>query len=346
MKTLKAKDKVFNISLITMFIILIFILIMSLGLGAMDLSFTDCAKILFGKIFNKEILSSFKANEIAVIWDIRLPRILTSIFVGMSLSLCGVIFQGVLSNPLADPYTIGVSTGAAFGASLAIVISLFTGIFIPTGLSAFLFAVITLILVIFISFKSGGFITSNLIISGIILSNIFSSLISFLKILAGENVGAIVFWLMGSFSACSRSDLIILFPVFVIVFLISMFYAKDLNIISLGDETAKSLGINPFKTRLIYLIAGSVLTAICVSICGVIGFVGLIVPHLLRFVTSSDNKVLIPLSALTGGILLCLADNITRVCFVGEVPVGVLTTVIGGPFFIYVFLRKDKNYEN
>ena len=158
--------------------------------------------------------------------------------------------------------------------------------------------------------------------------------------LAGEDVGAIVFWLMGSLAAKSWNDAMLLMGSVVVFGTASVIFAKELDIMSLGDDTAHSLGINTEKMRTFYLIVGAALSAVCVSVCGVIGFVGLIVPHLLRFWLTSSNRVLIPLSALTGAILLSLADNAARIIASGEIPVGVITTLIGGPFFIYIFTRR------
>ncbi len=317
------------------------LLIFSLAMGAMEIRPDTIIRILAGKISGKsEILESIKANQIAVVWEIRLPRILCGLFVGSGLAISGCIFQSLLRNPLADPYTIGVSTGAAFGASLAILLNITFGFFLSSTAFAFTFAFFTLVLVILIAQKGGGMFTSNLILSGIIISSILSSGISFIKMIAGENVSAIVFWLMGSLPSRQWSDIRLVAPVVLIGGLIAWIFADDLNIMVLGDESAQTLGVNTQRTRLIYLIIGSAITAACVSVSGIIGFVGLIVPHILRFWTTGNNRILIPLSAVTGSLILCLADNTVRLISNSEIPVGVLTTLIGGPFFIYIFLKK------
>ena len=217
------------------------------------------------------------------------------------------------------------------------------GVFFSTTAFAFLFAFLTLIFVILIAQKGGGMLSSNLIISGIIVSSILSSGISFIKMIAGENVSAIVFWLMGSLSSRQWSDVKLVAPIVLIGGLIAWIFADDLNIMVLGDETAQTLGVNTRRIRLLYLIVGSSVTAACVAVSGIIGFIGLIVPHTLRFWISGNNRVLLPLSALTGALILSLADNATRLFSTSEIPVGVLTTLIGGPFFIYIFLRKTGN---
>ncbi|MEM0528748.1 iron ABC transporter permease [Zongyangia sp. HA2173] len=320
---------------------ILLLLVAFVGMGAMNLGFAETWDILLGKITGDAgRLAVHGANEVAVVWEIRLPRILCGILVGMGLSVAGVIFQSLLRNPLADPYTLGVSTGAAFGASLAILLALTAGIVVSTTAMAFLFAFLTLVVVILISKKGGGIASSNLIIAGIIVSAILSSGLSFMKMVAGEDVSAIVFWLMGSLASREWGDVAIVAPVVLLGSLIAFGFAGDLNVMVLGDKSARNLGVNTGRIRLLYLILGSCITAACVAVSGIIGFVGLVVPHMLRFWLTSDNRLLLPLSGLLGGLLLSVADNATRLLSVSEVPVGVLTTLIGGPFFIYVFIKR------
>lgn len=322
-------------------------LLLSLGMGAMSIPPGRVAGILWGRLAgNTDLLAAFAPNEVAVVWEIRLPRILCGLFVGMGLSAAGVIFQSLLRNPLADPYTLGVSTGAAFGASLAIYMGVAYGVSVPTAPPAFLFAFLTLLAVIGIARRGGGMLSSSLVIAGIIVSAVLSSGISFLKMLAGENVSAIVFWLMGSLSSRSWADVALIALVVLLAGGTAWCFADDLNVMTLGDETAQALGVNVRRTRVLYLVLGSCVTAACVAVSGVIGFVGLVVPHILRFSLTSDNRALLPLSALLGGLLLLAADSATRLLSSGEIPVGVLTTLLGGPFFIYIFLRRPKGGDD
>lgn len=319
------------------------VLIFSVGVGAMNIPFGRVADIIFSKLTgNGERLAGFRQNEIAVIWEIRLPRVLAGYLVGAGLAAAGVVFQALLGNALADPYTLGVSTGAAFGASLMIVINLMLSKTYPLVPSAFLFAALALMVVMMMAEKGGGLKASNLIIAGMIVSAVLSSAISFLKMLAGENVSAIVYWMMGSVSAKSWSDLVFLFPLTVLGVLIALFHASSLNVMTLGDRAAEALGVEVKRVRLGLLLAGAMITAACVSTSGIIGFVGLIVPHMLRMAVSGDNRRLLPLSYLSGGLLLMLADDAARMIGHGDIPVGVLTTLLGGPFFIYLFLRKRR----
>ncbi len=310
--------------------------------GAMNLGFMDTQKIIWAKVVgNEQMLSHYAQNEIAIVWDIRLPRIICGVFVGGGLAIAGAMFQSLLRNPLADPYTLGVSTGAAFGASIAILINILYGIYISVMFSAFVAAFITLILVIFVANRGGGLYSYNLIIAGIIIGSILSAGISFIKMMAGENVSAIIFWLMGSLASRTWINVLMVVPIVIISGVVAYIFANDLNIMTSGENNAQTLGVNTKKVRYIYLILGSCITAVCVAVSGIIGFIGLVIPHLLRYWLTSDNRILIPLCMLLGGIILSVADNFTRLLFVSEVPVGVLTTLIGGPFFIYVFITNQ-----
>jgi iron complex transport system permease protein len=315
--------------------------IFSLGLGAMNIPAERILKILRGKLGDAARWhDGIPQGMIAVVWELRLPRIISGILAGAGLSVTGAIFQGILQNPLADPYTLGISTGAAFGASLAIFLNIVLALALPAPLTALCCAALTLALVLLISRRGDGLASSNLIMAGIIVSAILSAGISFLKMLSGENVGAIVFWLMGSLSARTWNDALLLALVVPAASALAILFAPDLNILALGSRSAESLGVPVKRIRLLYLLLGAAITAVCVSVCGVIGFVGLVVPHLLRMGGASDNRLLLPLSALLGGLLLCAADTCARLLSGGEIPVGVLTTLLGGPFFLFVFVRQ------
>lgn len=337
-ESLKNERIKYKVVFIILLITLVCVFFISVSMGTMNIKIYDILNVITSKIFGFE--TDVKENICAVIWNIRIPRIICSCFVGMGLAVAGVIFQGILRNSLADPYTLGISTGASFGASFAIILNIMFEIYFPTVLAALTGAFITLFIVILIARKGNGFESSNLIIAGIIMSSVLSSGVSFMKMLAGENVGAIVFWIMGSLSAKGWNDVLFVMPVSVICTAVSVIFAEKLDIMALGDDNAKNLGVNPNKTRLLYMILGSAITAVCVSICGVIGFIGLIVPHLLRFWITARNSVIIPLSALAGAVLLMTADTFARITASGEIPVGVLTTLTGGPFFIFIFIRK------
>jgi len=315
--------------------------IIASGAGFIKTTLPEVVKVILAGISGREEVPE-GMNKILpyVVLDVRLPRILTSVIVGAGLSMAGVVFQGILLNPLADPYTLGISAGAAFGASTALLFNItFMGLY-SVPVFAFLGAVGTLAAVLFLSTQSGDVSSNSLILSGIIVAAILSAAISFLKYIADEHVSVIIFWLMGSFASKSWSEVLMTMIFVTGGGLVCLFYAGDLNILSLGDRSAVSLGVKANRLRVTLLITASLITAVCVSVSGIIGFVGLIIPHLLRFFTGADNRRLLPCSALAGAILLLAADTVTRAVLPSEVPIGVLTAIIGGPIFCYIFKKR------
>jgi len=316
------------------------------GLGVIKIPPWEIAKIIFSSLTaGGTAPAGLDDIHRAVILEIRLPRILTAVLVGAGLATAGAVFQGLLMNPLADPYTLGVSTGAAFGASLAI----FFGIFLPGGLGmltvplfALAGALLALGAVYGLALVNGTLAVTNLILSGVIVSAILSAAISFLKSMSGEGVGSIVFWLMGSFASRGWHHVFLCLLPVLAGLLICCYYADDLNVLSLGSNAARQLGVDDGKVITILLVTSSLITAACVSVSGIVGFVGLIVPHLMRMLVGPDHRILIPVSAVGGALLLSGADTVARNLLATEIPVGVLTTLLGGPFFCYIFKMKAK----
>jgi len=319
------------------------IIIISTGMGYIKVPAAAVVKVILAKLSGQsDILAKMDAVIPVVVMDVRLPRILSAAIVGGGLAVSGVVFQGILLNPLADPYTLGVSAGAAFGASLAILLNIgFLGVY-SVPLFAFLGAAATLLFVIYLSTSSGGFSSNNLILSGIIVAAILSAGISFLKYIADEQVSVIIFWLMGSFGSKTWADVGLILVFVGIGLAVFIYFARDMNLLSLGNRTASSLGVDTRKVTMILLITASLVGAVCVSVSGIIGFVGLLVPHMMRMLTGPDNRRLVPVSLLAGAILLLSADTITRAVLPNEIPIGVLTALIGGPFFCYLFRRQQK----
>jgi iron complex transport system permease protein len=279
-----------------------------------------------------------------IIMDVRLPRILTAALVGGGLALAGGVFQAILLNPLADPYTLGISSGAAFGASTAFILSIL-GFAIPVSFSvpvfAFIGAIGTLYAVFYLSAGDAKLSSNTLILSGVIVAAILSAAIGFIKYMADEEVNIIIFWLMGSFIGKSWQDVFLLLSILLPCLFFSCYFARDLNIMALGGTTADTLGVDSAKIRRRLLVSASLVTAICVAVSGVIGFVGLIVPHMLRMLTGPDNRILLLASFFSGAILLLAADTITRAVLPHEIPIGVLTALIGGPCFCYIFRKRQ-----
>jgi iron complex transport system permease protein len=329
--------------LFLLLLLLAVVIVISAGMGYIKIPFFDVMRIVGGRItgYHGWLADIDKLYPVVVV-DVRLPRILTAAIVGAGLAVSGAVFQGILLNPLADPYTLGVSAGAAFGASLAILFNIgFMGTW-SVPLLAFTGAISTLFFVIYLSSDGGGLSSNNLILSGIIVAAILSAGISFLKYVADEQVSVIIFWLMGSFGSKTWMDVILTFVCVGLGFGVFVFFSRDLNLLSLGNRTASSLGVDTKKAPLALLVTASLVSAVCVSVSGIIGFVGLLIPHIVRSVTGPDNRKLIPVSLLTGAILLLCADTVTRAVLPNEIPIGVITALIGGPFFCYIFRKRQK----
>ncbi len=284
-----------------------------------------------------------------IVFNIRFPRLLLATVVGVSLSTSGVVFQGLLRNPLADPFTLGVSTGAAFGATVAMIFGLGIGwSFGGLGLLpviCMIGAVAALLLVIQLSRSNGILMPAQMILAGIVVSTFLSALISLMKSLEEESLSAIVFWMLGSFSGRGWIHVAFACPYVLVGLFLFMAYAKELDIMTLGDNEAYHLGVDVGKTRLILLISACLSTAASVAVSGVIGFIGLVVPHLVRMIQGPNHKRLLVGSALLGAFLMVVSDLVAQNLLPGgeELPVGVITTLLGGPFFCYILsLRKGK----
>jgi iron complex transport system permease protein len=318
-------------------------IVVSTSMGYIQIPLEAVVKIILTKISGRvSLIDGLDKLFPVVVIDVRLPRILSAAIVGGGLAISGVVFQGILLNPLADPYTLGVSAGAAFGASLALLLNIGMLGSYSVPLFAFVGAVATLVFVIYLSSSSGGVSSNNLILSGIIVAAILSAGISFLKYVADEQVAVIIFWLMGSFGSKTWMDVTLILLLVGLGFGVFIFYARDLNLMSLGNRTASSLGVDTRKVTITLLVTASLVAAICVSVSGIIGFVGLLVPHMMRLITGPDNRRLVPVSLLAGAVLLCVADTITRAVLPSEIPIGVLTALIGGPFFCYLFRKQHR----
>jgi iron complex transport system permease protein len=310
------------------------------GSGFLKIPLGEVMGILISQLGAGEAAARLGEMAPVVVVDVRLPRILTAALVGGGLAISGAVFQGILLNPLADPYTLGVSAGAAFGAALALICN-FTllGTWSVPAL-AFAGAVATLLAVVCLAGMDDDFSSSSLILSGIIVAAILSAGVSFLKYLADEQVGIIIFWLMGSFASKGWADVGLAAAAVGPGATLFFFFSRDLNLLALGSRTAGSLGVSPRKIALILLVGASLVAAVCVAVSGIIGFVGLLVPHMVRFITGPDNRRLIPVSLLAGALLLLGADTVTRAVLPQEIPIGVVTALIGGPFFCAIYRRR------
>lgn len=285
---------------------------------------------------------TWSETDAIIVYQIRLPRTFLALLVGSDLAVAGVAMQALFKNPLADPYILGASSGAGFGAALVISLGLLSAIFVP--LAAFAGAVIASFAVYALSMIGPRSSVSLLLLSGIALSTLFSALISYLMFLSGSNLHQLVFWLMGGLWASRWEYVEITLPVILVGTVILYAYARDLNLMLSGEESAQHLGVAVESLKKILLVTVSFVVGVAVAFCGIIGFVGLIVPHVVRTFTGPDHKALIPASALFGGILLIWADIIARSAIPGsEVPVGIITALLGAPFFMYLVRSRRKN---
>ena len=292
----------------------------------------------------KTILSPFipslavSPQVTSIVFNIRLPRIIASLVVGASLAVAGASFQGIFQNPLVSPDLLGVSQGAAFGAAIAILLNM-GNFFIQ--LSAFVFGIISVAItyVISKSYRAGGILL--LVLSGTAVSAFFNALVSGAKFMADpyDKLPQIVYWLMGSLSSVNFDKLAMIVIPLIIGIAVIMILRWHLNVLSMGDEEAQSLGLNPNNLRILIITACTLVTSAAVSISGIIGWVGLVVPHMTRIIVGPDHKILLPASLSIGASFLLLIDNISRTAISIEVPIGILTAIIGVPIFLYL-LRK------
>jgi iron complex transport system permease protein len=318
----------------------------SLSVGSAHISEKIVWKVLLDKFFFAHAgLPSVQSDPTSVIiWQIRLPRILLSALVGAALSAAGVAYQGVLRNPLADPFILGVSSGASLGAAMVMILGWQAALLgqwtLP--LVAFLSGLLTLGAVYGLAQMKGRVQVESLILAGVVIQALISAVLSFLLTIAKEKLPAVLFWMMGSFSLADWSYIKILIPLSCTGIVIIWVFSGSLNVLSLGEETASYLGVPVTMVRIVLLVTASLLTGAAVSFSGVIGFVGLIIPHMVRLLFGSDHRVLLPLSVGGGALLLVIADTLARTLLDGiELPIGIFTALLGAPFFGYL-LRKVK----
>jgi len=312
-------------------LISIITIVVSLGIGPYRIAPIDVIKCL---------IEPKNSVNTTIVWDIRLPRVLFAFFVGAGLSVAGSAYQAMFKNPLVSPDILGVSGGAAFGAALAILVF---NHFYFVQIFAFVFGLIAVYMAYFLAKLKYDLPILNLVISGIIVGSFFSALLGIIKYLADPNnqLPQIVFWLMGSFANVSFSA----WGAFVIIALcVLLLYLLrwQLNIVAFGDDEAKSLGLNITLLRKLIILLSSLITAASVAIVGIIGWVGLVIPHISRLLVGSDNKKVIPTSIFVGGIFMVLMDDLARSLISGEIPIGILTSLIGAPFFAWLYKTQKR----
>jgi iron complex transport system permease protein len=329
------KDKLnYKMLLIMGIIFTIIISIISIMIGNIEISLTKVIKIIFQDRSNVE-------NYIkTIIFDVRLPRIIMAVLIGMMLASSGVVVQNVFQNPLADPYIIGISASATFGAVIAFVLnlpSIFYGIF------GFITCLITSVIIFKLANKEKKIHTATLLIVGIAISSFLGAFTSFAMYLIGEDSFKIVMWTMGYLGNATWMKILIVSMPFILVQIYFIYKRFDLDALMTGEVEAHSLGLNIEKTKIKLLIVASLIVAFSVAFSGMIGFVGLIIPHTMRMLVGSSNKKLIPISTIFGGLFLLVCDTLGRVIFSPvEIPIGVVTSFFGAPFFLYLAFKSKK----
>lgn len=330
-------------------LLLLLVMVFAISVGSADLSMWDSLQIVLSKIpgIGRWIHTEGTAVTYEkIIWQVRMPRILISAMVGGALAIVGATFQGVFQNSLADPHILGVSSGAALGATFAML----TGVSVSfmglgtIGVFAFLGAMVTVFLVYRVAGVGGQISTSNMLLTGTAISTMLSSIISLLMTFHNDQISKVYMWTMGSFTSATWEKALFL-AVFVLIGAVTLVaYAGKLNILMMGEEDAQCLGVDTAKTKTILIIVSSLLVAAAVSVSGIIGFVGLIIPHCVRMICGSDNRKLIPYVFFIGAIFLVFCDTIARtVAAPTEIPVGIITSIFGAPYFIWLVATRRRN---
>lgn len=323
--------------LAALIVLLVISVVISLSSGEVKISWSQLPEILSGK----------DSLEYTVLSKIRIPRLILAISVGGALSLSGAILQGIYRNPLVEPYTLGISGGAALGIAIAIVFGIQAIGFFILPVFGFVGAIATLFLVYFLSIRKGGLSINSMLLIGVMVSFVASSAMMFLmSITTSDNIQSIVFWVMGSLDESNTLLIKIAFYSSVSGLMLTYFFAQSLNALRLGEVKAKHLGINTNVTVKLLFFVASLLTGVAVSVAGVIGFVGLVIPHLIRLIIGNDYRIIIGSSFLGGAIFLILSDTLARtIISPNELPIGVITGFVGGLVFIAVLSRSKSKFK-
>jgi iron complex transport system permease protein len=317
----------------------IVLIIFAVGFGAVRIPWQNVVSVILGKLTNHPALDQ---QTRFIVLNLRIPRILMAVLVGMLLSLVGTSYQAVFKNPMADPYLLGTSSGAALGATLALLIpQLQVFGYFGVAVFAFIGAITTTAVVYFLAKSGNNISTVSLLLSGIIMSSFLSAVISLLMIFNHEEIAMVYSWTLGSFNGAGWEGLKIAAPVLGAGILVMSFWSKELNALLLGDAQAYSLGIDAQKVKRRILVVSSILAAVAVSMSGIIGFVGLIVPHFFRMIVGPDHRFLLLYATFGGGGFLLLCDTIARSLLSNaEIPVGIVTAILGAPFFMLLLHRN------
>ncbi len=335
-----------NIKILITVSICIVVIILGVMLGSVSVSAKDVLSIIIHKILKTSIPDEIAATDIAIVWNLRFPRALLAFIAGGALSVSGAVMQSVLRNPLASSYTLGVSSGASLGAGIVILfgftLPVFTSFTLPV--MGFLFGLVTIIAAISLASRLDGQMQNNtIILTGMVFSLFINAITTLLSAFAREQMQRLIYWQMGSFSMKDWHTVFILAPIVIAGVIIITCFHHELDIMTFGEEQAQTVGINIKKVKWILLILSAALTGSVISFVGVIGFVDLVAPHIIRRIFGSSHKYVIPMSALFGGAFMVVCDLAARtVVSPSELPVGAVTAIIGAPFFAYIYFGKRK----
>lgn len=341
---MKVKDR--NIIIISLILIIVLGTI-AVTIGSVSLSSIHVWKILVNKLSNKDIFSiEWKKSTEMIVWNLRVPRVILALLGGAGLSLVGILMQALTKNSLASPYILGISSGASTGAVISIVLGSLLGISFSPGVGAFVFGTFTAFLVFYLA-GNGGYSSTKLVLIGVAVSSLFSGVTTFLVTTAKNEsqLRGAMFWISGSLAGARWEGLMTLFLVLLISIILVIFKYRELNILIAGDELAETLGVDIKKLRFFIVIISTFLTGFIVSATGVIGFVGLVIPHICRGLVGSNHKRLIPCAILLGALFLLGTDTLTRMIFkTQEIPIGVITSMLGAPFFMSMLRKNSYNF--
>ena len=336
-------------AILILIVLLIISIMIAVTIGSVDISIHEVYNVIGYKLFNRNSYNEPISSPVYdVVWLIRLPRVILAVAVGMGLAVSGVIMQAIVKNPIADPYVIGISSGASLGATLAIMTGVGASLGTNSiGIMAFIGALIISFGVMILANIGGKATSSKLVLVGMALSSISSSFSSFIIYISNNISGMkdVTYWLMGSLGGANWENISVILPIMIIATLFFWSRYRTLNLMLLGDEVSITLGTDLHKSRHIYLVITSIMIGFAVYSCGTIGFVGLIIPHISRLLFGTDHKKLVPISALLGGIFLVWADVAARSIIPNsEMPIGILISIIGAPCFLYLMIKKSYGF--
>ncbi len=343
-------NKKFILLSLTLLLVLIISMTLAVMVGSVSITPLYVWQVILSKIpiVQNLIEQDWSRSQEIIIWQIRVPRVLLAAIVGAGLAIAGAAIQALVRNSIAEPYILGISSGATVGATAVIILGAFSflGIF-ALSVSAFLGSLLAILLVFFLARVGGRISVFRLLLAGMAVSFILSAVSNFMLMMAKQDNGikAVMYWMLGSLAGAKWSNIIIPAAIFIFVFALLWLHYRNLNLLLLGEEAAVTLGVNIQQFRLQLILLVSLLTGVLVAVSGSIGFVGLIIPHIVRIIVGSNYKYVIPISALLGGIFLVWADAFARILIAPEeMPIGIITAFCGGPFFIWLLRRNNYSF--